>query len=111
MALPKAQGVRMPAVAGRFYPADAGECRAWAQRLVLAGEQDASGAGSGAAGAGVIRTDVKSETPQPHPGRGLLGGIVPHAGWICSGAVAGETIAALLRSMLEGTPRHTTACW
>lgn len=64
--------VRPPAFAGMFYPADVADCRALARSYV---------------------TDV--------PGRhdvGLrrwIGGIVPHAGWICSGAVAGQTIAAL----------------
>jgi AmmeMemoRadiSam system protein B len=27
-----------------------------------------------------------------------IGGIVPHAGWVCSGAIAGRTVAALARS-------------
>jgi AmmeMemoRadiSam system protein B len=34
-------------------------------------------------------------------GRVWRGGIVPHAGWICSGAIAGETIAAIAASRLS----------
>jgi AmmeMemoRadiSam system protein B len=77
MALPKAHGVRLPAVAGpnRFYPADATQCRAWAQKLVNVAVASREGVKTG------------------------IGGIVPHAGWICSGAIAGETIAALRSSV------------
>jgi len=61
---------RRPAVAGLFYPADADACFDAAEQFV--------------------RVDpVKSQ------GREWRGGIVPHAGWVCSGAVAGETIAAI----------------
>jgi len=62
--------IRPPVVAGRFYEADAGRCAADAARLCRA----------------------PSQTNLP---RGLVGGIVPHAGWICSGRVAGEVWAAL----------------
>src|SRR6478736_5841771 len=70
--LPKEAGIRRPAVAGRFYPADASECRAAATSYVDAGARKY--------GATVTNG---------------MGGIVPHAGWICSGAIAGETIGAL----------------
>jgi MEMO1 family protein len=75
MAEPKASGIRRPAVAGpnRFYPADANQCRAWAQKFVN--------------GAFATGTSVTKGT----------GGIVPHAGWICSGAIAGQTIGVLKR--------------
>jgi AmmeMemoRadiSam system protein B len=63
-----APGERPPVFAGRFYPDDAVECRQAAESYV-----------TGAAG-----------TTQR-----WLGGIVPHAGWICSGAIAGQTIAAI----------------
>lgn len=63
------QPIRPPAVAGRFYPADAPTCQTLAQSYL-------------------------KPHPTPLPPR-LLGGIVPHAGWICSGAVAGRTIATL----------------
>jgi AmmeMemoRadiSam system protein B len=56
-------------MAGRFYPADPRECRAVAERMVRGSQTEPVAAG--------------------------LGGIVPHAGWICSGAIAGQTLAAL----------------
>ena len=65
-----AGGVRQPAVAGRFYPAGAEECRAQAASFLR------------------YNTIHAAE-------RKWIGGIVPHAGWICSGAIAGETIATL----------------
>ena len=37
---------------------------------------------------------VKPPDDQLRPAR-AIGGIVPHAGWICSGAIAGQTLAAL----------------
>jgi MEMO1 family protein len=76
MAGPKqgALTVRPPAVAGRFYPAEAQACRAQAESYVN---------GSGSAGSNAAL------------GRNWIGGIVPHAGWICSGAIAGRTIAAV----------------
>ncbi|MGH3422789.1 MAG: AmmeMemoRadiSam system protein B, partial [Streptosporangiaceae bacterium] len=59
-------------MAGAFYPADPGRCRAVAQALlqVPPGQPDI-----------------------PHG----WGGIVPHAGWICSGAIAGRTLGMLAR--------------
>ena len=81
--------VRAPAVAGMFYPADAQECTALAMQYVreapLAGERQAS-----------------------HGQGPLVGGIVPHAGWICSGAIAGETIAALARNSVVSIPMGQT---
>ena len=75
---PKAS-VRNPAVAGMFYPAGAAECRRATAQLFEAASatmaQDDSAVG-GVAG---------------------LGAIVPHAGWICSGAIAAEAIGALAR--------------
>jgi hypothetical protein len=76
-----ASAVRKPAVAGMFYPATANECRNLAQQYVTDGEKMAN------AVLGNIASSKK-----------LIGGIVPHAGWICSGAVAGETIGAIARS-------------
>src|SRR5438045_4060353 len=72
--------VRQPVVAGMFYPADADACRSAAAEL-LSAEDDGK---------------------QIEPGdRDLLGAIVPHAGWICSGRIAGEAIATLARSARE----------
>ena len=60
-------GVRQPVVADRFYAADAARCRADADRLTAA--------------------PVK----RPQDAGRVIGGIAPHAGWICSGRVAGLT--------------------
>src|SRR5690242_7313472 len=63
--------VRQPVMAGRFYPAEPAACRSLTSRYL----SDAATVGPGACGA-----------------------IVPHAGWICSGAVAGKSIATLAAS-------------
>jgi AmmeMemoRadiSam system protein B len=60
-----------------FYPADPQQCRALARQLTSG--SDASFA---------------EETTQPTDRR-WLGGVVPHAGWICSGAIAGQTLATI----------------
>jgi len=65
--------VRRPAVAGMFYPADAAQCRQQA--------------------AVFLRTPVVKIWDQQ-----LFGAIVPHAGWICSGAIAGQSIAFVRQS-------------
>ena len=71
--------VRNPAVAGMFYPADSGACgQATAQLFNIA------------------RTALEKSSRGIGEGPGL-GAIVPHAGWICSGAVAAESILALAR--------------
>ena len=78
--------VRDPAVAGIFYPASADECRRLAQQFVTDGSKTAN----------AVLGNIASS-------RKLIGGLVPHAGWICSGAVAGETIGAIARSEPDGT--------
>ncbi len=70
--------VRLPAVAGQFYPADADACRDQADRCLSA------------------------STPLSEPAS-VLGGIVPHAGWMCSGAVA----AGVLRSLASNPDLQT----
>ena len=70
MTSPRQPSVRPPAVAGHFYPLDAARCRAEAESFLKLHEASESS-------------------------RRWIGGIVPHAGWICSGAVAGQTIATL----------------
>jgi AmmeMemoRadiSam system protein B len=62
---------REPVFAGRFYPADELECTRAATAY------------------------VKSAAPGGNDRTRWVGGIVPHAGWICSGAIAGQTIAAM----------------
>src|SRR6266478_115522 len=56
-----------------FYPRDAKACVTLAGELVNVGVEAAPAMGGG------------------------LGGIVPHAGWICSGAIAGEVLGTLAR--------------
>lgn len=70
MAGPNVYHVRPPFVAGRFYPGDPVACRAQAKAYVGVATDPAIGRSS------------------------AVGAIVPHAGWICSGAIAGEAIAA-----------------
>ncbi|NBC97305.1 MAG: AmmeMemoRadiSam system protein B, partial [Deinococcus-Thermus bacterium] len=62
--------IRQPVVAGRFYEAEAGRCAADVAQL--------------------CRLPSRLTVPER-----LVGGLVPHAGWICSGRVAGEVWAAL----------------
>src|SRR5687768_2102104 len=79
--------VRRPAVAGMFYPADPAQCRRVARRLV-------EGEPSGDAAEGVSAAD-----------RPLLGAVVPHAGWVASGAIAGQAIRALAESLAGAPPQ------
>jgi hypothetical protein len=67
---PSNPSIRPPAFAGRFYPAAPDQCRAEAASFLKYNKIHAAE-------------------------KNWIGGIVPHAGWICSGALAGETIATL----------------
>ena len=71
--------VRPPAVAGRFYDDHASRCAEDAARLCRPPQASA-------------------DLPQT-----LYGAMVPHAGWVCSGRIAGMTWAALA----EHTPAQT----
>jgi len=82
MAGPTDVPVRRPAVAGLFYPDDPAQCRATARAFL----DRASPSGTGGAS------------------RRWIGGIVPHAGWICSGAIAAQTIAAVARPESPAQP-------
>jgi AmmeMemoRadiSam system protein B len=76
--------IRQPAVSGSFYPSDPVRCAATAASLLRAGVEK--------------NKDVAPLVPAPLPLAGApewIGGIVPHAGWVCSGAIAGQTIAAI----------------
>jgi len=69
--------IREPAVAGRFYSGDRDGCRAELQECLESASRPA---------------------PSGEPVEGeqrVLGGIVPHAGWMCSGAVAGRVFQAV----------------
>lgn len=67
-----------------FYPADADACRRTVEGFFGRVVPD------------VI--DTFAETAAP-PARAWRGGVVPHAGWICSGAIAAQTIATLARAV------------
>jgi MEMO1 family protein len=77
-----AGAVRPPAFAGLFYPDDAHKARQLAERYLSPVE---------------VRINA-TEAALPR----WLGGIVPHAGWICSGAIAGQTISTIARSQATG---------
>jgi len=64
---------RPPAVAGQFYPGSAKQCRADANKYLTIGSSTTERQGAGAP----------------------VAGIVPHAGWVYSGAVAAEVIGAI----------------
>jgi len=66
--------IREPVVAGQFYPVNPDQCRKELTALLEAASP-------------VHRTDER-----------LVGGLVPHAGWICSGAVAARVFTALASS-------------
>ena len=91
--------VRQPAVAGLFYPADPDECMSLARSYLTASGGpsaiESATAAPRAAAAGAIAA------PGPH----YRGGIVPHAGWICSGAIAGQTIGTVAASLARGGHR------
>jgi AmmeMemoRadiSam system protein B len=82
MAGPTDVPVRRPAVAGLFYPDDPAQCRATARAFL----------------------DRANPSGTSELSRRWIGGIVPHAGWICSGAIAAQTIAAVARSVPPGQP-------
>lgn len=67
---------RMPIVAGMFYEASPSACRRAVSDLV---EQ----------------AQLPDDLPE------CVGGLVPHAGWVCSGAIAAVTFKALLREVPE----------
>lgn len=69
--------VRNPAVAGMFYPAEAAACRSATAQLF-----------------DIARASMNKNPSQLGSAPGL-GAIVPHAGWICSGAIAAESILSL----------------
>ena len=82
--------VRPPAVAGMFYPADPAQCQRLARRLVK----------------GDVQGGASSTTPPgaPAPVRRWLGAIVPHAGWVASGAIAGQSLRALSEAWKDAPP-------
>jgi AmmeMemoRadiSam system protein B len=69
--------VRNPAVAGMFYPAESSACRQATAQLFD------------------IARQMMARAPAQLGKSPGMGAIVPHAGWICSGAIAAESILAL----------------
>lgn len=72
--------IREPAVAGRFYPSSAAECEAQCADCCQI-------------------DDAEAERFSPP----TQGAIVPHAGWMCSGRVAGRVLAVLQRTSCPST--------
>lgn len=69
--------IREPAVAGTFYPRDQAQCLTQLQACL-------------------DRAALHAPTDDPLAGvERIIGGIVPHAGWVCSGAVAARVYTAL----------------
>jgi hypothetical protein len=68
--------VRQPAVAGQFYPGQERQCRFEVEQYL---DQ-----------ASIFEEDHPVAIPET-----VLAGLVPHAGWICSGAVAAQVIQQL----------------
>lgn len=64
--------IRPPAWSGKFYPGDPEECRKLARTYV-------------------------ERAPLLPAAHAWFGGVVPHAGWICSAAIAAETLAVIAR--------------
>jgi MEMO1 family protein len=86
-----APSVRPPAVAGMFYPADPGQCQRLARHLVYG----SAGAGASTAAAAAPTGAPRAGAISSPPARPWKGAIVPHAGWIASGAIAGESLRTL----------------
>jgi AmmeMemoRadiSam system protein B len=81
--------LRNPAVAGHFYPDSSKDCREEIEALLSSSPRGQTAAGLPA---------PWPEDTQP------VGGIVPHAGWVCSGAVAGQVLRFLLAGPDAGRP-------
>jgi AmmeMemoRadiSam system protein B len=84
---PSTGSLRPPAVAGTFYPEDADACRRAVTQFFDRAVSDA-----------VADADPDAGAPR------WRGGVVPHAGWICSGAIAARTIEALARANADAPP-------
>jgi AmmeMemoRadiSam system protein B len=76
-----------------FYPADPAQCQRLARRLVEGEPGATSGAAPGA------------ESEGRREGRRWLGAVVPHAGWVASGAIAGESLRALAAGAADAPPQ------
>ena len=67
-----------------FYPAEPAQCQRLARHLVFGGSDSAA----------------NKATPVATPvARRLMGAVVPHAGWVASGAIAGESLRTLAAAL------------
>jgi AmmeMemoRadiSam system protein B len=89
--------VRQPAVAGMFYPAQRDACLAETRELMWIGTARAN------------ESLRKHQIAAPSVTSGAVGAIVPHAGWICSGAIAAQSIAAIAELFSAGAVAKTQA--
>lgn len=83
--------VRQPAVAGHFYPSSPSECRSEVELYLDQVRRPDAARAAGSEGGPLGESEE------------LVGGIVPHAGWICSGAVAAEVLYELTRRKVADT--------
>ncbi|CAN5578876.1 hypothetical protein BH09PLA1_BH09PLA1_14400 [soil metagenome] len=102
--------VRAPTAAGTFYPADPAACRTEAEAFIEPWFDRRL--------ASAKRSHQRGETKQIDGAidaggrKRWMGGVVPHAGWICSGAIAGRTIGTIAASrrieppLLSGLPHR-----
>lgn len=74
--------IREPAVAGRFYAADRDKCLEELRHCLDLAASESAGA-------------ENSKSTSQTPGERAIGGVVPHAGWMCSGAVAARVFRAI----------------
>jgi AmmeMemoRadiSam system protein B len=94
---PREHTVRRPAVAGTFYPADPAQCGAMARSFLDARDNPAAVEPHRMETAGEPHTTPPSAGADDSDIGRPCGAVVPHAGWVCSGAIAGHAIRELAR--------------
>ncbi len=83
--------IREPAVAGMFYPDDASGCLKSVEQCMRRALDP------------IPRSDFpRAIAPSGRVGR-IIGGVVPHAGWVCSGAVAARVIERIARQHAQAS--------
>src|SRR5215213_7888120 len=103
-----ARGVRAPAFAGMFYPDDPTACAAEAKSYLAPWMREAEDQSRRSEGREGSRRNAEEDVVGHTR---WIGGVVPHAGWICSGAIAGQTIGTIAASrrnqpLLSGLPHR-----
>lgn len=81
---------RRPTVAGQFYPDSDRDCRSEVEAYLSAAERLPQNEPA-------YDESTESRNAVAAGSKQWIGGIVPHAGWVCSGAVAAEVIGKLCR--------------